>query len=110
MVNHGLLIHSLANAGITSEWLSFFLHSVYGGGLSQQHPLDCGILQGAILSLTLFYIYMCPLTQIIQRHRLDCHQYADETQLHLLLDSQPGFSPEDLNGGIQAIIGWLKQS
>lgn len=50
-----------------------------GGGVSQQHTLECSVLQGAILSPVFFNICMCPLTQIVQRHGLECHQNADDS-------------------------------
>ena len=53
---------------------------------SRQYPLQCGVPQGAILSPMLFNVYMRPLTWLLQSFGLGCHQYADDTQLYLLMD------------------------
>lgn len=78
------------------------------GELSRQHLLECGVLQRVILFSMLFNIYMNPVAQIVWRHRLDYHQYADDTQFYLLLDGQLNSGPDNLDRLLQAMAGWLK--
>ena len=51
-----------------------------------------GVPQGSILGLILFLLYVVDLLQLIKRHWLSPHAYADDTQIY-------GFcQPSDVNG------------
>lgn len=109
-VDYHLMTHCLTNVGIQRtalQWLSSFLYGegkrvVLGEELSWQHPLEYGALQEVILSPFLFNIYKYLLTQ---KYCLGCHQYADSTQLHLLMDNQPESSSDVLERALQAMTG-----
>lgn len=63
-------------------------------------PLDYEVLQGSILSLTFFNIYMKPLDEVTWRFSLGCHQHADDTQLsHFWLVPGRLENPEIVPGG-----------
>ena len=47
------------------------------------HYLRFGVLQGSVLDPMRYLLYASPLENIIKRHNLDFHFYADNTQLYL---------------------------
>uniref|UniRef100_A0A670J1P8 Reverse transcriptase domain-containing protein n=1 Tax=Podarcis muralis TaxID=64176 RepID=A0A670J1P8_PODMU len=118
MVDHELLDHRLADMGIQGtvlQWLRSFLSGrgqrvALGGELSSRHSLVCGVPQGAILSPMLFNIFMRPLAQLVRSFGLGCHQYADDTQLYLLMDGHPDSAPDTLTRCLEAVAGWLHGS
>ena len=58
----------------------------------------------------LFNIYMRPLAQLVRSFGLGCHQYADDTQLFLLMDGHPTAPPDCLASCLEAVVDWLKRS
>lgn len=59
---------------------------VVGRRLFLGREFHCGTLW--YLSLMLFNIYMHPVTQLVRGIGLGCHEYVDDTQLYMLIDSQ----------------------
>jgi len=54
--------------------------------LSSSRPVTCVVPPGSVLGPSLFCIYTRPLEQIIERHQIQYHFYAADTQLYLFLD------------------------
>ena len=50
---------------------------------SEPHELKYGVSQGSVLGPILFTIYTTPLGQLIRRHGLTFHLYADDPKLYL---------------------------
>ena len=52
---------------------------------SYETTLEVGVPQGSVLGLLLFAVYCSPVADVIASHGVRCHQYADDTQLHLAM-------------------------
>ena len=53
------------------------------GTLSNTNALECGLPQGSVVSPNLFTLYTGPIAEIIHRHKLKYHLYADDAQLYI---------------------------
>ena len=87
-VNHTILLNTLRSLGVDGlayEWFQSYLshHSqtVCIKGTESHMPLSCGVPQGSVGGPTLFSIYLIGLRQILLRHGIRYHIYADDIQL-----------------------------
>jgi len=103
-VDHELLLHRLRQnfgfSGAVLKWLTSFVtgrtHQVaFNGQLSPVQPVLYGVPQGSCLGPLLFVIYTAELSQVVARHQLTLHQYADDCQVYL------NMSPRDALTGAE---------
>ena len=88
-INHKILITKMEHYGIRGVAINWFKSYLSGrsqsvlinGTQSKPRSLVCGVPQGSVLGPILFTIYMLPLGDIIKRHGMQFHMYADDCQL-----------------------------
>ena len=94
-IDHDILLSRLCNVyGITGDALDWFRSYLSGriqrvvieDSVSVDQELDFGVPQGSVLGPRIYCMYTKPVSDIIQRHGLSHHSYADDTQLYMTMD------------------------
>ncbi len=117
MVDHDILLTRLEKRiGITGNCLAWFRsylsnrsHKVLLNDVtSSTRELSCDVPQGSVLGLKLFNVYTLPLGDIMHKHEIGFHIYADDDNLYLAFKplgiSSAFISMESL---ISDIRGWM---
>ena len=95
-IEHDILIEWLRSvfgvSGVALGWIGSYLqgrkqYTVAGGERSAHSLLDFGIPQGSVLGPFLFSVYVSPIVDVISAHKIQFHQYADDTQLYVRIES-----------------------
>ena len=110
-IDHDILLSRLCNVyGITGNALDWFRSYLTGriqrvvieDSVSVDQELDFGVPQGSVLGpriYCMYHRYTKPVSDIIQRHGLSHHSYADDTQLYMTMDH----SNNDWRDGLERI-------
>ena len=65
----------------------------------------------AVLGSILFTLYTAPLSQVIARHDVEHHLYADDTQIYISLSSSEALeSLTDLKSCVTDVFTWMTNS
>ena len=101
-IDHDILLSRLCNVyGITGDALDWFRsyltgrvqHVVVENAGSRDQELGFGVPHGSVLGQKIYCMYTKPVSDIIQRHGLSHHSYADDTQLYMTMDHSNNNSP-----------------
>ena len=120
-VDHTLLLQRLSSrfglSGIVLKWFESYLcnrsQSVQiRNSKSSDNFIKWGVPQGSVLGPLLFTAYISPLGDIIRRHNLNFHLYADDCQIYMSYNpSKPESSPlQALECCIREISVWMLQN
>ena len=94
-INHEKLLSRLSTrygvSGIALKWIKSYLSNrtqkvLIDGVYSDPTPLTTGVPQGSVLGPLLFTLYMAPVGDIMQKHGLSYHFYADDTQIYVFFN------------------------
>ena len=119
-VDHDILIERLKHRfGITGKaltWIKSYLCErtqfvKIGSKRSNNHKLCCGVPQGSVLGPILYSMYTAPLADVISKHGMNCHFYADDSQIYLSFKpndpGEPMLSKARVEACIQDINQWM---
>ncbi|XP_029938415.1 uncharacterized protein LOC115381268 [Salarias fasciatus] len=115
-VDHHILINRLSHlvglSGTVLNWFSSYLtdrcfYVSLDTCSSGTHEIRCGVPQGSILGPILFNLYMLPLGDVIRRHGISFHSYADDTQLYIAVSPDDSGPIETLFNCISDIKSWM---
>ena len=105
--------------GVVLDWFTSYLTGrrqcvTINDTCSNPKLLKCGVPQGSVLGPLLFLVYVSPLGNVIRKHGLDFHFFADDTQLYLAFDASAVGSLSDALSTVLAAItdvkDWLRRN
>lgn len=114
VVNHEVLLRRLKErfgiVGLALAWIQSYLSGrtqrvCIDGSYSDELNLTCGVPQGSVLGPILFSLFTTPIGDIGQKHNLQDHFYADDSQYYV------AFNPKqtDVNRVIQQVENCVKE-
>jgi hypothetical protein len=91
-IDHNILLKRLSDKygikGTALKWFKSYLSDrtqtvIINGCESEPKNIKYGVPQGSVLGPLLFTAYLAPLSEVLKKHGLKYHCYADDTQLYI---------------------------
>ena len=73
--------------------LSLFQYVRVANDCSSKHKLACGVKQGSVLGPIRYSMYTAPIADVIKRHGMGFHFYADDTQIYMSFNPSDALQP-----------------
>lgn len=119
-VDHRILLEILSLCfgikGAAFNWFKSYLSDrservSIDGSYSSSHTPTCGVPQGSVLGPLLFTCYIESLGELLRKHNMDYHLFADDSQLYIFLYPKDVKSILDAKARTEACIAdvriWL---